>query len=84
MSGRRDGGTFLSDQFFGNSLLLPNAELESGYQKADVTGSYRVHARLKAYVSIENLLDREYQATPGYPALPLTARGGLSLRVGGD
>jgi vitamin B12 transporter len=84
VSGRRDGSTFLSDQFFGNSLLLPNAELEAGYQKVDVSGSYRVHPRLKAYVSIENLLDQAYQASPGYPALPLTARGGLSVRVGGD
>ena len=84
VSGRRDGSTFLSDQFFGNSLLLPNGELESGYQKVDASGSYRLHPRLKAYVSVENLLDQDYQATPGFPALPLTARGGISVRFGGD
>ncbi len=55
-SGRRDGSTFLSDQFFGNSLLLPNANLEPAYQKVDLSAAYRVHPRLRLYTSIENPL----------------------------
>jgi vitamin B12 transporter len=84
VSGTRDGSTFLSDQFFGNSLLLPNAGLEPGYQKVDLSASYRVHPRVKALLSIENLLDKEYQGSFGFPALPLTARAGVSVRLGGD
>lgn len=82
-AGRRDGSTFLSDQFFGDSLLLPNAGLEPGYQKVDLSAGYLVHQRIKALISIENLLDRTYQASFGFPALPLTARAGISIRLGG-
>jgi vitamin B12 transporter len=84
LSGRRDGSTFLSDELFGNSLLLPNANLEPAYQKVDLSASYRVHPRVGTYLSIENLLDRDYQASFGFPALPLTARVGLRVRLGGE
>ena len=83
-TGKRDGSTFLSDAFFGNSLLLPNSELEAGYQKVDLGGAYRVHPRLKLFVSSENLLDKRYEASLGFPALPRTVRAGLSVSVGGD
>ena len=33
-SGTRDDSTFLSDGFFGNSLLLPNQDLDKGYAKS--------------------------------------------------
>jgi vitamin B12 transporter len=83
-TGKRDGSTFLSDAFFGNSLLLPNSELEAAYQKVDLGGAYRVHPRLKLFVSSENLLDKSYEASLGFPALPRTVRAGLSVSVGGD
>jgi iron complex outermembrane receptor protein/vitamin B12 transporter len=83
-SGKRDDSTFLSDEFFGNSLLLPNRDLDAAYQKVDLSGAYQVHPRLGVYASIENLLDREYEASFGFPALPLTARVGFKLSVGGD
>lgn len=83
-TGARDSSTFLSDEFFGNSLLLPNAGLEPSYQKVDLSAAYRAHRRLKVYVSIENLLDRDYQASFGFPALPLTARFGAAVNLGGD
>ena len=37
-SGKRDDSTFLTDQFFGNTMLLPNHDMEPGYQKLDVSG----------------------------------------------
>ncbi|MGE3178437.1 MAG: TonB-dependent receptor plug domain-containing protein [Vicinamibacterales bacterium] len=83
-SGKRDASTFLSDADFGNSLLLPNRDLEPAYQKIDLAGAYRFHRQLKAFVSIENLLDKEYQQSFGYPALPLTVRAGMTLVLGGD
>src|SRR5258705_399993 len=83
-SGKRDDSTFLSDQFFGNSLLLPNRNLDPAYQKLDLSASYRVHARVSLYTSIENLLDQHYDASFGFPSLPRAARAGARLTVGGD
>ena len=83
-SGKRDDSTFMSDAFFGNSMLLPNEDLADAYQKVDLSGAVDVHRRLKIYASLENLLDQEYEASFGFPALPLTARVGFRLTVGGD
>ena len=83
LSGRRDGSTFLSDGFFGYSLLLPNQDLEAGYQKVDVAAGYRVHRSLRVFTSIENLFDKDYQASYGFPALPITARFGATVNFGG-
>jgi vitamin B12 transporter len=83
-SGKRDGSTFLDDEFFGYSLLLPNQDLEAGYQKVDLSAAYRPVKRLKLFVSVENLFDKEYEASFGFPALPLAARAGVTLTLGGD
>jgi vitamin B12 transporter len=83
-SGKRDGSTFMDDEFFGYSMLLPNKDLEAGYQKVDLSVGYRVHKRLRGFVTIENLFDKEYQASFGFPALGLSARAGVTVSVGGD
>ena len=36
-SGKADDSTFLSDGFFGSSLLLPNQDLDKGYAKIDLS-----------------------------------------------
>jgi iron complex outermembrane receptor protein/vitamin B12 transporter len=82
-SGKADDSTFLSDAFFGNSLLLPNQDLDKGYAKIDVSGSYRLHPRLKWYATIENLFNQDYQAASGFPALPFNIRTGVTITVGG-
>jgi vitamin B12 transporter len=82
--GRRDYSTFLSDEFFGTSMLLPNQNLAEAYQKIDLSGSYAAHRRLRVYATIENLFDRKYEPAFGYPALPLTARVGVRVTLGGD
>jgi iron complex outermembrane receptor protein/vitamin B12 transporter len=83
-TGKRDGSTFLDDEFFGYSMLLPNADLEEGYQKVDLSAGYRVVKRLRAFASIENLFDKDYDASFGFPALGLTARAGVTVTIGGD
>ena len=83
-SGKRDGTTFLDDEFFGYSLLLPNKDLEAGYQKVDLSAGYRAHKRVRGFVTFENLFDKDYTASFGFPALGLTARAGVTLSVGGD
>ena len=40
-SGKQDDSTLLSDGFFGNTLLLPNQDMDKGYAKIDLSGSYR-------------------------------------------
>ncbi len=83
-AGRRDNSTFLSDAFFGNSMLLPNQDLDPAYQKVDLSVSYLVHRQAKVYTSIENLFDKEYEASFGFPSLPFTIRAGIAVTFGGD
>lgn len=83
-AGKRDDSTFLSDEFFGNSLLLPNQDLGPAYQKVDLSASYRVHPQAKVYTSIENLFDKDYEAAFGFPALPFAIRAGVTVTFGGD
>ncbi|HEY3162229.1 MAG TPA: TonB-dependent receptor [Vicinamibacterales bacterium] len=83
-SGKRDDSTFLSDGFFGDSLLLPNRDLDRAYQKLDLSASYRVHRRVSLYTSIENILDKKYDASFGFPSLPRAARAGARITVGGN
>ncbi len=83
-SGKRDESTFLSDGFFGNSLLLPNRDLDPAYQKLDLSASYAVHPRARIYASIENMLDKKYDASFGFPSLPRAARAGVRIMLGGD
>lgn len=81
--GHQDASTFLSDAFFGNSLLLPNYDLADGYQKVDLSGEYRVQRRLRLYAVVENVLNQRYEAALGFPALPVTVRTGVALTLGG-
>lgn len=83
-AGARDDSTFLSDGFFGNSLLLPNKDLDPAYQKIDVSASYRLHPRLRVYTTIDNIFNEDYSAAFGFPSLPATIRVGASVGLGGD
>jgi vitamin B12 transporter len=83
-AGKSDDSTFLSDGYGGNSMLLPNHDLDAAYQKVDVSGSYRIHPRVRGYVSLENVLDQRYEAAFGFPALGRAARTGVTVILGGD
>jgi len=82
-SGKQDDSTFLTDAFFGNSLLLPNGDLDAAYAKLDLNGSYQVLPRVKWYLSVENLANSRYEAAFGYPALPINVRTGMTVTLGG-
>ena len=82
--GKRDDSTFLSDGFFGNSMLLPNQDLDPAYQKIDLSASYRLHPRFRVYTTVDNLLNQDYSASFGFPSLPATIRVGASVGLGGD
>jgi vitamin B12 transporter len=81
---RRDDSTFLSDTEFGNTLLLPNRNLDPGYQKIDLYGSYQITKHMSAYTSMQDLLNEKYQEAYGYPALPFNVRAGLKFTFGGE
>lgn len=81
---RRNDSTFATDALFGNTMLLPNRNLDPAYQKIDLAGSYRVNSRLTFYTTIENLANEHYDEFFGFPALPLTFRSGFTIRLGGE
>jgi vitamin B12 transporter len=81
---RSDDSTYLeyADQFGGNSLLLPNRNLDHGYAKLDLGGSYNLLSWLGIYGQAENLLNERNIAPIGYPSLPITVRAGLRVQWG--
>ncbi len=81
---RRDSSTFLSDPFFGSTMLLPNRNLASGYQKIGFSGSYRFNRYLEFYSAIDNLASQHYDPVPGFPALPFNFHSGFKLTLGGE
>jgi iron complex outermembrane receptor protein/vitamin B12 transporter len=83
-AGTSDDSTFVSDADFGNSLLLPNHDLDAAYQKLDASASYRIVPRVKWYLSLENLLNQREQGVFGFPALPRSVRTGVTITLGGD
>ena len=82
--GPRDDSTFLLDSNFGPTLLLPNRNLDSAYQKLDLSGDFRLNRHLTLYTSLENLLSERYSSNFGFPALPFTVRSGVKITVGGE
>ncbi len=81
---RSDDSTYLEgeDAFGGNSLLLPNRNLDYGYAKLDLGGSFQVRSWVDVFAQAENLLNNQHIAPIGYPSLPFTIRTGLRLRWG--
>jgi outer membrane cobalamin receptor len=54
-----------------------------GYTRLDARLRVRIAGPVEAFVVGENLTDEVYQEVLGYPALGLSVRGGLRLRLGG-
>jgi iron complex outermembrane receptor protein/vitamin B12 transporter len=81
---RSDDSTFLEgeDAYGGNSLLLPNRNLDHGYAKLDLGGSFQVFHWMDVFAQAENLINDQHIAPIGYPSLPFTVRTGLRLRWG--
>jgi vitamin B12 transporter len=83
---RSDDSTFLDgfDMNFGNSLVLPNRDLDFGYAKLDANFSYAVTPRVTAFTQLDNLLGQQHIGPIGFPGLPFTVRAGLKVRLWGD
>jgi iron complex outermembrane receptor protein/vitamin B12 transporter len=80
---RQDDSTFLSDQNYGNTLLLPNRDLDPSSERLDLGGSYAVKPWMSVYTQVNNLLSQQRAGVLGYPALPLSFRSGLKFAIGG-
>jgi vitamin B12 transporter len=81
---RSDDSTFLGgrDLVEGNSLLLPNRDLDFSYAKLDLGGSYQLLSWVAAYAQLDNLTSNKRIAPIGYPSLPFTFRVGLRFTLG--
>ncbi len=81
---RSDDSTYLEyeDLSGGNSLLLPNRNLDFGYAKLDLGGSYQLLNWFGIYLQAENLTNNQHIAPIGYPSLPATLRGGIRIAWG--
>lgn len=82
--GRRDDSTFLTDEYGGTTLLLPNRNLDGAYQDIGFTGSYRISRAVSLYANADNLLSQHYQEAFGYPAAPFNFRVGVRFSIGGE
>ncbi len=81
---RSDDSTFLEyeDENDGNSLLLPNRNLDFGFARLDLGGSYHLLSWLDLYGKAENLLSERHIAPIGYPSLPFNFRAGVRINWG--
>jgi iron complex outermembrane receptor protein/vitamin B12 transporter len=86
LASRSDDSTFLDgfDTNLGNSLVLPNRDLDFGYAKLDANLTYALNKRVTAFAELDNLLSQQHIGPIGYPGLPFTVRAGLKVRIGGD
>ena len=90
MASRSDDSTFLGGEDYidgfnnsGNTLLLPNRDLDFGYVKLDLGLTYALKHGFTYFGQVDNLLNDQHIGPIGYPGLPLAFRTGLKLRLGG-
>jgi iron complex outermembrane receptor protein/vitamin B12 transporter len=82
--GSRDDSDFLTDANGGNSLLLPNRNLDGAYQRLDLASSYQANRHVAIEGNFQNLLCEHYSEAFGYPSLPFTFRLGMKFTFGGE
>jgi iron complex outermembrane receptor protein/vitamin B12 transporter len=81
---RSDDSTFLGymDVNQGNTLVLPNRNLDHGYASLGLGGSYQLASWLGIYVRAENLMNSRHIAPIGYSGRPFTVRSGIKIDWG--
>jgi vitamin B12 transporter len=86
LASKSDDSTFLSysDLNGGNTLLLPNRDLDFGYAKMDLGLTYVATKYVTVFTQLDNLLGQQHIGPIGYPGLPFTFRSGLKVRIGGE
>jgi vitamin B12 transporter len=81
---RSDDSTFLGgdDVNLGNTLLLPNRNLDFGYTKLDAGVSYELKPWMWVYTQLNNLTSNQHISPIGYPSLPFNTLTGLRFNWG--
>jgi vitamin B12 transporter len=80
---RSDDSTFLGgdDVNFGNTLLLPNRNLDYGWTKIDLGATYQWKPWMAVYTQLDNLTSNQHIGPIGYPSLPLNFRTGARFTL---
>jgi len=81
---RSDDSTYLEglDASGGDSLLLPNRNIDSGYAKLDLGGSFQLLKWIEIEAMADNLASLQHIGPIGYPSLPANFRAGLRFQWG--
>ena len=81
---RSDDSTYLGgqDPFGENTLLLPNRNLDRGFTKLDLGGTFSLTSWLGIYAQLDNLLSEQHIGPIGYLSLPMNYRVGLRFSLG--
>jgi iron complex outermembrane receptor protein/vitamin B12 transporter len=82
-SSRSDDSTFLGgdDVNGGNTLLLPNRNLDYSYAKIDVGATYQWKPWMAVYTQLDNLTSNQHIGPIGYPSLPFNFRTGARFTL---
>jgi len=83
---RSDDSTFQlnNDRNHGNTLLLPNRNLDFAYAKLDFNVIFIATRHVTLFTQLDNLLGQQHIGPIGYPGLPFTIRAGMKIRIGGN
>lgn len=83
---RSDDSTYLGgdDLNGGNTLLLPNRNLDYSFTKLDIAATYQLKSWMGLYTQLDNLTSNQHIGPIGYPSLPFTFRTGMrfTLKLG--
>lgn len=83
---RSDDSTYLGgdDVNLGNTLLLPNRDLDFSYTKLDAGVTYQYKPWMSVYTQLDNLTSNQHISPIGFPSLPFNYQTGLrfSWRLG--
>ncbi len=86
LSSSSDDSTFQlnNDLNRGNTLLLPNNNLDFGYTKLDGNVLFKATNNIVFFTQLDNLLGQQHIGPIGYPGLPFTIRAGMKIKIHGD
>ncbi|HWZ00831.1 MAG TPA: TonB-dependent receptor [Edaphobacter sp.] len=86
LASQSDDSTFQlnNDRNHGNTLLLPNRNLDFAYAKLDLNVVFTATSRITLFTQLDNLLGQQHIGPIGYPGLPFTIRAGMKFRIGGN
>ena len=73
------GGVFIGSRV-DSDFNFPSISSNDGYVAWNASGEVRIAQRTSAFVTIDNLADRDYMEPLGYPGLGRTARIGIRAR----